>query len=356
VEWLGHSGAPRAVLVIDSGAVERDADMQLLSVANRPVIVRVLDSFAEAGIREVVVAVEAMLAPAVRHVLEAGRAWPLELTYLHRSAGDGVLGALSAAGQGSLDSPLLLHWACSLFKAPLGSLLDGTTVGALDAVLLVNPPHTGTPVVDLASERLAALIDHPRAGNPGALAGVALLGVGAPDVARGLRPGRGNDLDILSLVERMADEGGRVRVLPAAPCWRYRGAADSALELNRFLLSDLVGETPELDSPGSVVQGPVHVHHSATLERSTVRGPVVIGARTRLFDAWIGPYTSIGADVCIEGTEIENSIVLGDTRISHLDRRLEASVVGPGATISRDFRLPRALRLHVGEGAMVSLT
>ena len=356
MKWLLDSAVPRALLVIDAGAAAADAGLHLLSVANRVVLVRVLDSFAEAGIREVVVAVEPRLAPQVRHVLETGCAWSFELSYMRRSAGEGVLDALSDVGQRPLDSPVLLHWACGLFKAPLGSLLGGATVGALDAVMLVDPPHADAPVVDLASERLAALLDHPRAGRPGALAGVALLGVGAPEVARGLRPGRGSDLDLLSLLERMAELGGHVRALPAAACWRYTGAADSALELNRFLLSDLVAEPPELESLGTVVQGPVQVDPSATLERSTIRGPVVIGARTRLFDAWIGPYTSIGANVCVEGTEIENSIVLGDTRISHLDRRLEASVVGPGATICRDFRLPRALRLHVGEGAQVSLT
>jgi glucose-1-phosphate thymidylyltransferase len=161
---------------------------------------------------------------------------------------------------------------------------------------------------------------------------------------------------VLALVERMAQLGGRVRALPADACWRYTGAADSALDLNRFLLSDLVAESPEPESPEAIVQGPVQMDSSAVLERATVRGPVVIGARARLIDAWVGPYTSIGEGVCVEGAEIENSILLGGTRISHLDQRLEASVVGPDATVCRDFRLPRALRLCVGDGATVSLT
>jgi glucose-1-phosphate thymidylyltransferase len=211
-------------------------------------------------------------------------------------------------------------------------------------------------VVELASERLGVLLGHTRAGNPGRLAGLALLGAAAAEVARALRPGRGSDVDVVALVERMTELGGRVQVVSAGDCWRYTGAVDSALDLNRFLLSDLAAESPELGSPGTLLQGAVQVDPSATLERSTIRGPVMIGPRARLFDAWVGPYTSIGEDVCLEGAEVENSIVLKGTRISHLDRRLEASVIGPGATICRDFRLPRALRLHVGEGAKVSLT
>jgi glucose-1-phosphate thymidylyltransferase len=342
--------------MMDSAAARGDADLHLLPVANRPVILRVLDAFAEAGIHEVAVTVEPRLAGQTRELLESARAWPFGLSYLTPAVGGGLLDALTTAGRCGSDTPLLLHWAYSLFKAPLGSLLAGATVGPLDAVLLVDRSDADDSVADLASRRLAAVTGQPRMATAVGLAGVALVGAGAPEVAGSLRPGRGSDLDVVALVERMAELGGRVRTLPAAACWRYTGAADSALELNRFLLSDLKAERPTLESPETIVQGPVHIHSSATLERATVRGPVVIGARTRLIDAWIGPYTSIGEDVRVEGAEIENSIVLGGSRIRHLDQRLEASVVGPDATVCRDFRLPRALRLCVGEGATVSLT
>jgi glucose-1-phosphate thymidylyltransferase len=341
--------------MVDSSPAGGDAYVHLLPVANRPVIIRVLHAFAEAGIEEVAVAVEPRLVRQTRDVLESDRAWPFTLSYLTPPGGQGLIEALTASSHCARDTPLLLHWACGLFKASLRTLLGGATVGPLDAVLLVDRPHAEVPVAELTWRRLAAVTGKPSAAR-GGLAGLALLGTRAPDVARSLRPGRGGDLDVLGLVERMAQLGGRVRALPAASCWRYTGAVDSALDLNRFLLSDLIAEPPEIELPETIVQGPVQMDSSATLERATVRGPVVIGARTRLIDAWVGPYTSIGEDVCVEGAEIENSILLDDTRITHLDRRLEASVVGPGATICRDFRLPRALRLHVGDGARVSLT
>jgi hypothetical protein len=60
--------------------------------------------------------------------------------------------------------------------------------------------------------------------------------------------------------------------------------------------------------------------------------------------------------VVIENAEVEHSIILPGASIRHLGGRLEASVVGPQARIFRDFRLPRAFRLNVGEGAEVALT
>lgn len=347
--------ARRAVLTVDCNAQRGDATLHLLAVANRPVILWVLDSLAEAGVRDVAVALEPAVAPVVRAVLDAERSLPLEPSYLNCSRGDGLLGALARMGEVPGEGPLLLHWGCGLFDQPLRSLLNRARVTPLDSVVLVRPSSGDAPVVELASERLASLIADPRAGARGSVAGVALVGAAAPEVAREIEPGRGADLDLFALVERMARLGGRIRTLPVSGCWRHTGAPDSGLDVNRFILSRLPAESIHAGSGGTFVQGPVRVDASATIERSVVRGPAVIGAHARLYDAYIGPYTSVGADVYVDGAEIENSIVLAGTRISHLDRRLEASVVGPDATICRDFQLPRAVRMHVGEGARISL-
>ena len=82
-----------------------------------------------------------------------------------------------------------------------------------------------------------------------------------------------------------------------------------------------------------------------------MRGPAVIGPGARLHSAYVGPFTSIAADVLIEGAEIENSIVLAGASVAHLNTRIEGSIIGPGARVFRDFRLPRAMRLNIGQGA-----
>ena len=351
-----HAPPPTALVVIDSSSSTGDDWLHLLPVANRPLLLRVLDSLKDADVGAAAVAVEPALLPRVRRLVDAGGPWPFELGYVRSAAGEGLPGALRAAGEFAAESPLLIHWGCGLFKAPLRAQLGALPTGPYDALLLVDTPPAESTVVELAGERLAALSGHPRAQSGGSVAGIALLGAGAREAARAVEPGRGASLDVLAVVERMAKLGGRVRRLPAGRCWRFTGAIDSALEVNRFLLEEVAVQPTECELLKTSVQGPAQIDQSATVERSTVRGPVVIGPRTQLLDAYIGPYTSIGEDVCVEGAEIENSIVLSGTHIRHLGGRLEASVVGPGASIGRDFSLPRAMRLHVGEGARVSLT
>ena len=47
--------------------------------------------------------------------------------------------------------------------------------------------------------------------------------------------------------------------------------------------------------------------------------------------------------------------MLSGATIHHLGHRIEASVVGAGAQIARDFGMPTAIRLHVGRFSTVML-
>ena len=94
---------------------------------------------------------------------------------------------------------------------------------------------------------------------------------------------------------------------------------------------------------------------SAEVTDSIILGPCIIGAGARVADSYIGPYTSIGAGAEIEGAEIVRSIVAEKVRILHVSGSIEGSTIGRGANIFRDFGLPRAMRLHVGEDAAVAL-
>ncbi len=288
-----HAPPPTALVVIDSGSSTGDDWLHLLPVANRPLLLRVLDSLRDADVGAAALAVEPALLPRVRRLVDAGGPWPFELGYIRSAAGEGLPGALRAAGEFAAESPLLIHWGCGLFKAPLRAQLGALPTGPYDALLLVDAPPAESTVVELAGERLAALSGDPRAQSGGSVAGIALLGAGAREAARAVEPGRGASLDLLAVVARMAKLGGRVSAT-RREVLALHGAIDSALEVNRFLLEEVAVQPTECELLKTSVQGPAQIDHSATVERSTVRGPVVIGPRTQLLDAYIGPYTSIG--------------------------------------------------------------
>ncbi|MEM4522580.1 MAG: glucose-1-phosphate thymidylyltransferase, partial [Nitrososphaeria archaeon] len=98
----------------------------------------------------------------------------------------------------------------------------------------------------------------------------------------------------------------------------------------------------------------VSLAEGAKVERSTIRGPVVIGEGTLIRDSFVGPYTSIGRGCVLERVVVEHSVVLDGARLYGVER-LEDSVIGRRAVVARDTHGNKALRLMVGDDAEVRI-
>jgi glucose-1-phosphate thymidylyltransferase len=267
-----------------------------------------------------------------------------------------LLDSLAAAEHFLDDGACLAHQGDGLLRHDLAPLVDEVSCGDCDAVLLVQSIGNRVPGPTLLEdERLMRLFAGPRRQAAGvALTGVHLFGprflreAGRAPAARNGAPGIGD------AVEQLLRAGGRARTTEVEG-WRPIRDTEDLLDANRLVLDELEPGPPGAHLEESRVQGRVSIHPSAWLESTVVRGPTIIGAGALLRDAYVGPYTAIGDGVRVDGAEIEHSIILDGAVIEHVGGRLEASVVGRGARVSRDFALPRAFRLRVGDGNEVSL-
>jgi glucose-1-phosphate thymidylyltransferase len=324
----------------------------LLSVANRPLMRHALEWLEDGGIREVAIVASDGIADHAREAIGPGSDWSFATTWVRQRPG-ASLGESLAALTGFLDDePFVLHLADSLAKDTLPCVLGGVAVEDLGAVVLTHGSGGGlAPVVDIRSRRGTGGGAEGSGLDAWASAGVAVMGAGVLATTDTLEawPGR----ELTALADHLSGIGGSVHTRRTEGWWRFGQAADTVLAGNRFALESLRGEPVTAQSRDCEIQGAVSIHPSARLESSTVRGPAVIGAGAQIHSAYIGPFTSIAADVLVEGAEIENSIVLAGVSITHLNTRLEGSILGPGARVFRDFRLPRAMRLNIGQGAEV---
>jgi glucose-1-phosphate thymidylyltransferase len=324
----------------------------LMSVANRPLLRHALEWLEDGGIRQVAIVASASVVAQAREAVGRRSDWSFDTSWLVQLPGES-LGESLAALSGFLDGdPFVLHLADSLAKQSLPFLLGDVDADYLGAVVLTHGEAGGiAPVVDIRSRRNGR---HPRPLERSSAAGVGLVGAGilATTAALDASPGR----ELNALADHVSLLGGTVHVQPAEAWWRVGQGAETVLDGNRFALETLRGEPVVADVVDSRIQGAVSIHPTASLESSVVRGPAVIGAGACVRSAYVGPYTSIGENAMVEGAEIEHSILLAGASVSHLGARLEASIIGPGARVFRDFRLPRAIRMNIGQGAEVALT
>jgi glucose-1-phosphate thymidylyltransferase len=89
---------------------------------------------------------------------------------------------------------------------------------------------------------------------------------------------------------------------------------------------------------------------------SKLRGPALIGAGAVVRDSFIGPYTSIGAGAVVIGVEVDNAMILAGAEVRYPGPRIEGSVIGERAVVSRTLSLPRAVHLRLPADSQVTLT
>jgi glucose-1-phosphate thymidylyltransferase len=322
----------------------------LAPVANRPIVTHAVERLRAAGVDEVAVVSPPALEGDLQRALRG-----LETRQLRLSDGNGLAGALSAAAAFVGDDAFVLQTGDGLLGGAVEPFADVADDDGPDTVLLVHRDPAIGDTERLDSRRMLRMADVEVDPAGLAVAGVSVFGPGALGRAQSLLQDRPRVTRLADVVEVLWRAGGHVHVRMVRSWRRYDGAVENLLDLNRMVLEGLeVDHEPQVGE-GTRVQGRVVIDPTARVRASIIRGPVIIGPRAQVDDAYIGPYTSIGADVQVQGAEIEHSIVLDGASICHIGERLEASIVGRRARVFRDFSLPRAMRLHVGDGVEVAL-
>ena len=330
-----------------SGALER--------VANRPIAEHVLDALSSAGIEEVIVACSVGWADDVRACLESGeRRNGTRLVFVDHPDRVDLVAALGLAAPIVGDSPCIVHLADGLLADPLPPLVTKLRGDSPDVILTVHQGSAPDEHLSPATQAMLHVAELDPERDALGMAGVCFFGRDALRQASSASWRAGCEFDLTMLSARITAAGGSFDVLPVKAWRRYAGDPLDLLELNRIALDRLESDLHWPGNNGNRIEGRVWIDQSASVRGSVIVGPAVIGPDARLADAYIGPYTSIGARAQIEGAEIERSIVSDGASITHVGGRLVASVVGRNARVFRDFSLPRALRLRVGEGTEVA--
>jgi glucose-1-phosphate thymidylyltransferase len=328
----------------------------LQPVANRPIVCHAIEALRAAEVSEVAVAVPDTAVEDVRRCIAAEGVDGIDVHYLPYVERAGAGQAVRAAAESVAGGPCILHAADGLVAQSLAPFADPFDHdAAADVTLLV---HRGAPeqarLGEMARRVLRIAQFEPDSGTIG-LAGVCVFAPGG--LQRACHGGEfaGDHVDPISLAERLATAGGRMQVRFVRGWRRYEGEVMDLLELNRFTLDQIASDYTSAHQRDNQIEGRVVIDATARISSSIIVGPVIIGPRAVVRDAYVGPYSAIGSDARIDSAEIERSIISSTASVTHVGDRLVASVIGPGTRVFRDFSLPRGLRLQIGEDMEVAL-
>jgi glucose-1-phosphate thymidylyltransferase len=331
---------------------------QLVPVANKPVLFYGIEAMAEAGIGEVGIIIAPETGDEIRAAAGDGSRFGVAITYIVQDEPLGLAHAVLTAEEFLGDAPFVMYLGDNLLQGGISGLVRAFMSNAPDALILLtpvpDPEHFG--VAELDGDRVVALAEKPPEPRTNlALVGVYMFTPQIHQAARAIAPSARGELEITDAIQHLVDSGARVEPHVVEGWWKDTGRLEDMLEANRLIL-ETIHASYDGECVDSSVEGRVIIEPGARLERSTVRGPAIIGARSRLVDAYVGPYTAIAEDCVVEQAEIEHSILLAGAKVKNLSGRMESSLLGRNVTVSRDEgRQPRAYRFMVGDNCEIGI-
>ncbi|HUJ16137.1 MAG TPA: glucose-1-phosphate thymidylyltransferase [Thermoanaerobaculia bacterium] len=333
---------------------------QLIPVANKPVLAYGIEAIVAAGIESIGIIVSPETGAEIRECVKDGSRFGADVTYIEQDAPRGLAHAVLTAEPFLRDSPFVMYLGDNLLQHGITPLVEEyRSLDCNGEILLTRVPNPSQfGVAELSPEgRVVRLTEKPQQPKSDlALVGVYMFDENIFDAAKAIKPSRRGELEITDAIQWLVDNKFVVHPHIVKGWWKDTGKIEDMLEANRTVLDTFERDVRGNIGESSSIEGKAVIEEGAEIVDSVVRGPAIIGRGARVIHAYVGPYTSIGNGCSIEHCEIENSIVLENSTIAHVDGRIEASLIGKNVKICRTHRKPAAYRFMLGDNSEVGIT
>lgn len=329
---------------------------QLVPVANRPVLFYVMDNLIRAGITEIGVVVSPETGREVERALLGG-GFPAQFTFIRQDEPRGLAHAVLIAESFLSGHPFVMYLGDNLISADLAPALtkfqtDTSITASIFLKEVERPEQFGVAMVD-ANGNVTGLEEKPKEPKSRlALVGIYLFRPTVFDVIRAQKPSARGELEITDALGNILASGGKLDTTRVEGWWLDTGKKDDLLLANDTVLDDWLepAQLGNVDTHSELV-GRVRIEAGAVVERSSIRGPAIIGAGARVIDSRIGPFTSIGPRVTVERSRLEHSVLMEGAHIADIPH-LEDSLIGK-RVIVRPSKKHTGLSLMVGDDCIV---
>ncbi len=331
--------------------VTHSTPKHLIPVANRPILSYVLGQIAEAGIRDVCIVISPDSGGRIRDAIGDGSEWGLSVSYSTQEVAGGLAHAVKVSREFLGDSDFLMFLGDNLIEGGVMPVVrefeERTPQGLVVLKAVADPRRFGVAELDEAGNVLR-LVEKPKEPRSNlALVGAYVFTSKVHEAIDQIEPSWRNELEITDAIQKLLDMGDTVVSHELTGWWLDTGTKDDILEANRVLLR---ASSPV---PG-MMAGYYGVSDDARVSNCEVIEPVSVAPGCVLENCRIGPDVSLGDEVRISGSTIENSIVMDGTQIKG-SFGLTDSIVGARTLIEGPDSKAKA-ELFLADDSVVSLS
>ncbi len=331
---------------------------QLIPVANKPIVFYGIEALVSSGIRELGIIVGETAAE-IKSAVGNGERWGISITYIPQEAPLGLAHAIKIARDFLGEENFVMYLGDNILKDGVGDFVNKFQQNKPDSLILLtevpNPTEFGVALID-EKGNVKKLIEKPKEPPSNlALVGVYLFNNEIFKAIEKIKPSWRNELEITDAIQWLLENGRTVESHQVSGWWKDTGKPDDIIEANLLVLEDIEADN-KAKCIDSTINGRVKTSTSTVIEKSVVRGPVIIGNDARIVNSYIGPFSSIGDGVLIENSEIECSVIMEGATIQNVEKRIDRSIIGRNVMINVTGQSPRANKFIIGDQSFIEIS
>lgn len=333
---------------------------QLIPVANKPVLFRVIEAIRDAGITDIGIVIGSEEnGRRVREAVGQGKRWGVDITYIVQDAPLGLAHCVLIAEDFLGDDRFVMFLGDNVIEGGISNLISDFEDSAYHCQIVLTPveepQHYG--VAELNEDgSIKQLVEKPREPRSNlALVGIYMFDEHVHEAVREMKPSWRGELEITDAIQWLVEQDYNVHPFIHRGWWIDTGKPIDMLAANSKVLEEL---TPGIDGfvdRDSQVDERVIVETGAQIINSVVRGPTIIGENTRIVNSYVGPFTSIYHDCLVEDAEIEHSLVLEHSKIVDVPTRITDSLIGRNVEMHHSELKPKSLKVTLGDNSRLGL-
>lgn len=331
---------------------------QLIPLANKPVLVRVIETIRDASVKEIGIVVGGSTAAEIEETLGDGSQWGVELTFIHQESPDGLAHAVKISEDFLQDESFVMFLGDNAIEGGISQLIRDFESHDWNSQIVLkrvsNPSSYGVASLrdDDSIEYLVEKPEDPPSDL--ALVGIYMFDKNIFKAVHAIKPSKRGELEITDAIQWLIDNDYSVFPHVHDGWWVDTGKAPDLLEANSFVLAELhpsIADDVSIDE-ASTVDARVTVQKGAKIINSVVRGPTIIGENVVIENSYVGPFTSVYNGVVVSNCEIERCILLENSEVKNIDMMLRDSLIGRHAVVKSNKEMkPRGVVMNVADNS-----
>jgi glucose-1-phosphate thymidylyltransferase len=196
--------------------------------------------------------------------------------------------------------------------------------------------------------------DNPRSNL--ALVGVYLFNKKIHEAINAIKPSKRGELEITEAIQYLLDNSYNVQHYILKDWWLDTGKKDDLLIANRIVLDEYINyQIKGSVDAASNIEGRVQIGKNSKIVNSIIRGPAIVGENCNIANSYVGPYTSISDNVNINNSEVEYSVLMNNSSITNIKKRIAESLIGSEVKIECTKGTPNIHKFLIGDHSDIIL-